>query len=227
RLDSFTAKTPKGERFFTNLTAELRGDASKPWVVVVSHYDTKPGTSCPGANDGASTTGLLVGLVRVLRGRVPSGGNVLLVWTDGEECMDSYGPDDGLWGSRHAAQSLKEKGVEVKGVVCVDMLGDRDLNISIPRNCDKSLADLALRAAAATGHAGKVGRCDLLVKDDHVPFLERGFKAIDLIDFDYGSAPGLNDYWHTAHDTADKLSEDSLRVSGEIVLKMIELLLEP
>ena len=64
-----------------------------------------------------------------------------------------------------------------------------------------------------------------LVKDDHVAFLEAGFKAIDLIDFDYGSAPGLNDYWHTEQDTVDKISEASLLKSGKLVCEMLNVLL--
>ena len=134
RRDVFFAKTPKGERRFTNLVASFEANPGKPWVVVVSHYDTKPGVDCPGANDGASTSGLLVAFAGLLRSHRPASGNVMLVWTDGEECMNAYVEDDGLWGSRHAAKSLKERGVDVRAVICVDMLGDRDLHISIPRN---------------------------------------------------------------------------------------------
>ena len=46
RRDVFRAKTPKGEREFTNLYARFASDdASARWVVLVSHYDTKPGVS--------------------------------------------------------------------------------------------------------------------------------------------------------------------------------------
>ena len=62
RRDYFRAETPKGERRFTNLHAEFKcGDTNAPWIVLLSHYDTKPGCGCPGANDGASTSGLLIG----------------------------------------------------------------------------------------------------------------------------------------------------------------------
>jgi len=225
RLDRFSAKTPKGERRFANLSAEFRTDPAAPWVVVVSHYDTKPGTNCPGANDGASTTGLLVALARVLRDRKEPRGNVMLLWTDGEECMDAYLEDDGFWGSRRAARRLRESGAKVAAVICVDMLGDRDLSISIPRNGSPELADLALAAAAKAGAADKVARSGMLVKDDHVAFLDAGFKAIDLIDFEFGSAPGLNDYWHTEKDTMDKVSEASLLLAGRIVAGMLDSLL--
>ena len=226
RRDVFFAKTPKGERRFTNLVASFEANPGKPWVVVVSHYDTKPGVDCPGANDGASTSGLLVAFAGLLRSHRPASGNVMLVWTDGEECMNAYVEGDGLWGSRHAAKSLKERGVDVRAVICVDMLGDRDLHISIPRNSSPALAKIALLAAKRAGIEDKVSRTDFLVKDDHVPFLEAGFKAVDLIDFEYGSAPGLNDFWHTEKDTPDRISEKSLLVAGKLVAGMLDILLQ-
>ena len=226
RRDMFAAKTPKGERRFTNLVASFKTNPDAPWVVLVSHYDTKTGVDCPGANDGASTSGLLVALAGVLRANRPQHDNVMLVWTDGEECMNAYVEDDGLWGARNAAKALKESGANVKAVICVDMLGDRDLHVSIPRNSSPALSKIALLAAKKAGVADKVSRTDVLVKDDHVPFIEAGFKAIDLIDFEYGSAPGLNDYWHTAKDTPDKISESSLLVAGKLVIGMLNILLQ-
>jgi Zn-dependent M28 family amino/carboxypeptidase len=106
------------------------------------------------------------------------------------------------------------------------MLGDRDLHISIPRNSSPALSKIALLAAKRAGVRDKISRIDLLVKDDHVPFIEEGFKSIDLIDFEYGSAPGLNDYWHTAKDTPDKISESSLLVAGKLVVGMLNILLQ-
>ena len=226
RRDMFVAKTPKGERRFTNLIASFKRNPDAPWVVLVSHYDTKTGVDCPGANDGASTSGLLVALAGVLYNHRTQNDNVMLIWTDGEECMNAYVEDDGLWGSRHAAKSLKESGVKVKAVICLDMLGDKDLHVSIPKNSSPALSKIALAAAKKAGVADKVSRIDLLVKDDHVPFLEAGFKAIDLIDFEYGSAPGLNDYWHTDKDTVDKISEESLFSAGKLVVGMLDILLQ-
>ena len=226
RRDTFLAKTPKGERRFTNLVASFKRNPDAPWVVLVSHYDTKTDVNCPGANDGASTSGLLVALAGVLCTNRTYSDNVMLIWTDGEECMNAYVEDDGLWGSRHAAKSLKESGVKVKAVICLDMLGDKDLHVSIPKNSSPALSKIALAAAKKAGVADKVSRMDLLVKDDHVPFFEAGFKSIDLIDFEYGSAPGRNDYWHTDKDTIDKISEESLLASGKLVVGMLNILLQ-
>jgi hypothetical protein len=222
--DRFSAKTPKGVRDFVNLYAEFPVDSNGPWTIVLSHYDTKPGVKCPGANDGASTSGILVSLARRLASCREGRGNVMLVWTDGEECMEAYLENDGFWGSMRAAQMVKETGRRVAGVICIDMIGDKDLAISIPKNSTPALAQLTLKAAGRAGVADKVSLSPLLVKDDHVAFLNAGFPAIDLIDFEFGSEPGLNDYWHTEKDTMDKVSRKSLEQSGRLVAELIKLL---
>ena len=208
---------------FTNLYAEFKcGTTNDRWVVVVSHYDTKPGTGCPGANDGASTTGLLIGLASAFSSWQEPKGNLMLVWTDGEECMRAYGPDDGLWGSKRAAEYLAGKERKVQAVICVDMLGDRDLEISIPTNGSPTLARIAAHAARRAGYPGLVKPIDELVKDDHVAFMDKGFKAIDFIDFSYGPD---NSYWHTPQDTVDRISEESLLKSGKFIAEMLNILL--
>lgn len=218
RLDSFEAETPKGTRTFVNVESEFVSHADNPWVVFISHYDTKTGVPCPGANDGASTTGLLVSLAGKLFDKGPEKINVLLLWTDGEECMESYTYNDGLWGSRYAARKLKNSGKNVRAVVCFDMLGDRDLKITIPANCHPGFRKGILAIAERKKVADKVVPSDEIVTDDHVPFMEAGFKAVNLIDFDYGSRSGLNDYWHTPKDTVDKISPESLRFAGQLAV---------
>ena len=222
KFDAFKAKTPRGEKTFINLYSEFSADVSESWVVLVSHYDTKPGVRCPGANDGASTTGLLVAMANVLREWKTPRGNVMLVWTDGEECMESYSQTDGLQGSRRAVEYLKHRGRTVRAVLCLDMLGDKDLSISIPVNSSAALAKLALWAARSIGEPNLVKQVGEVVKDDHVPFLEAGISAIDLIDFSYGPN---NAWWHTPEDTCDKVSKDSLLKSGRLVCEMLNALL--
>ena len=226
RRDVFRAETPRGERTFTNLYCEFRKDPAADWVVVMSHFDTKPSTGCPGANDGASTTGLLMALARSLAESGIPKGNLMLLWTDGEECIDGYSANDGFWGSRHAAESFAREGRKVRAAICLDMLGDRDLKVTVPANCDETLAKIAVHAARRAGlEAGFVTRIREDVKDDHMAFSAKGWKAIDLIDFDYGSAPGRNDWWHTPNDTVDKLDVGSLHKSGRLVAEMLNIVL--
>ena len=223
RKDVFRAPTPDGDRTFVNLVAEFRSsETNAPWVIFVSHFDTKPGCGCPGANDGASTSGLLVALAKTLAGRRDLKGNVMLLWTDGEECMRKYGESDGFWGSRRAAARVAARKLNVRAVVCLDMLGDKDLRITLPANGTPTLARVVLQAARRAGHQDLVSPAAMWVKDDHVAFLDCGYPAVDLIDFSYGPD---NAYWHTPQDTMDKVSESSLLKVGQIAAELLNILL--
>lgn len=227
-LDRFRALTPDGEKPFSNVVVEFPGTKTNAaWIVVMSHFDTMPGvgTGFQGANDGASTSGLLIALAGAIRRAGNQPENIALVWTDGEECRKSYGPTDGFQGSRHLVASYRTRKRAVKTAICLDMLGDRDLNITIPANTTPILKTLALDAAKRIGAAGKVAyKGDIVVKDDHSAFLDAGCAAIDLIDFDFGSAPGLNDWWHTPNDTIDKISAESLLTAGRLVVELLNTL---
>jgi len=223
RRDIFRAMTPHGEKEFVNLYAEFKtDDSTAPWIVLLSHYDTKPGTNCPGANDGASTSGLLIGIANAFSNWAEPKGNLLLVWTDGEESMENYGPQDGFWGSKRAVEYVQRKQRDVRAVICLDMLGDRDLGIVIPANGSPALRDVALLAAKRCGCQKLVRATRDVVRDDHVAFFEKGYKAIDMIDFNYGPN---NSYWHTPQDTMDKISEESLLKVGRLVVEMLKILL--
>lgn len=221
-LDRFTDETPFGSKPFANVLASLPGETDD-WIVLLSHFDTMRGIdkAFQGANDGGSSTGLLIELAAALHAAAPRRFNVLCGFMDGEECMLGYSDRDGFHGSKRLARQLKEKGAHVRAVILMDMIGDRDLKITLPRNGTAALRVLALEAAAAVGERSKIGLFDGDIYDDHQAFLTLGYPAVDLIDFDYGSRPELNDYWHTVKDTADKLSSDSLLTTGRIVLEMI------
>ena len=220
-IDGFTDNTPEGPRPFSNVLATIQGTGDE-WVVLLSHFDTKCKISedFQGANDGGSSTGLLLELAAALHAATPRL-NVLCAFLDGEECRLGYSDRDGFHGSRHLANALKQQQKKVKAVILMDMVGDRDLKITIPHNGTAALRVLALEAAEATGDRAKVGLFDGIIYDDHQAFLEQGFPAIDLIDLVYGSRPGENNYWHTKLDTADKLSSDSLLSTGRIVMEML------
>lgn len=213
---------------FANVLLEVRGtNPNAPWIVLMSHFDTAPKVArgFEGANDGASTSGLLVAIGKVLR-RAPSlKYNVLLAWTDAEECRIAYMPRDGFQGSKRLVKYVREKGYDVKAAICLDMLGDKDLNIEIPSNSTPHLRRLTLESARRVGIADKVEyNGSVIIKDDHTAFLNAGYPAIDIIDFDYGSVRGRNDYWHTPKDTLDKISAESLLASGRLACELLNLL---
>ncbi len=220
--DIFDDPSPEGaSRLFRNVTATAPGTGNGH-VLLLSHYDTKSGISdhFTGANDGGSSTGLLLELAAYFV-RNPAAPSVTFAFLDGEECRRSYSDSDGLHGSRRLARKLRGAGQRIDAVILLDMVGDRDLHLTLPRNGAAHLKTALLDAAAAQGLRAKVGLLSYDMVDDHVPFLDAGFPAIDLIDFEYGSAPGLRNYWHTDADTIDKLSSESLQVTGAIVIQLI------
>ena len=149
--------------------------------------------------------------------------NVWFVFFDGEEAVKEYSNEDGLVGSRFFVEQLKaDKRVDwIKGVILLDMVGDAHLNVTVPGNSTGKLVEGVFAAARDVGSRDyfTLGKTDML--DDHVPFLRVGIPAVDLIDFEYGSAPGLNDYWHTEKDTLDKLSPRSLEIVGQTTLRLL------
>jgi glutaminyl-peptide cyclotransferase len=226
-VDAFEDATPDGPVRFSNLYALVPGDTNRV-VVLVSHHDTKVGIAgnFVGANDAGSSTGLLLELARVLHPPPPGGPAVMLAFVDGEEARYAYAGNDGLHGSRRLATILSRPlwAGRIRAVIVIDMIGDRDLTITIPRNAAPKLLRVAFTAAEAEGIRERITLYPGAMLDDHVPFLQRGIPAIDLIDFNYGSSPGRNDYWHTDADTLDKLSSESLASVGRLVVRMLNIL---
>ena len=224
-IDTFSEDTPNGKMHFNNVLARIPGKTNR-LIVLASHFDTKSGISkdFQGANDSGSSSGVLMELARVLKKRGTLETEFLIAFLDGEECRTEYGPHDGLHGSRHLAQQIYDAGGAklVKAVIVIDMVGDKDLNISVPRNSSRELVKELFYAAHELGVRPQFSIGPGSILDDHVPFMLAEMPVVDVIDFDYGSAPGLNDYWHTPKDTLDKLSVKSLQTIGDVVLKMVE-----
>ena len=223
-IDEFQDQSAGQKRFFHNVLGTLKGK-SDGLIILASHYDTKGGIndSFTGANDSGSSTGLLLELARTLSRLPESECGFIFAFFDGEECVNNYGVSDGLHGSRRMAETLVKNATvgNIKAVIVLDMIGDRDLTVTIPRNSTPELKSLVFEAAHEAGVRNKFSLYRTAILDDHVPFLEKGIPAIDIIDFEFGSSPGKNDYWHTDQDTLDKISPASLKAIGSVTLIML------
>lgn len=219
--DAFAAKTPAGDFQLNNILAKYPG--TKDCILVVgSHYDTNyPLKNYVGANDGGSTSGLLLELANHLRGKKREGCSVWLVWFDGEEAFEKWSPTDSLYGSRHMAEKWKSDGTakKIKALILLDMIGDADLNIDRDGNSDPALLKTVYDAATQLGYQSHFFARDLAIEDDHLPFRNFGVPVVDLIDFDYGYN---NSFHHTPEDTLDKLSPKSLQIVGDVVLATLQ-----
>jgi glutaminyl-peptide cyclotransferase len=227
--DVFTADTPVGKFPVRNIIAKFPGTRDGI-IVIASHYDTNyplRKTSYIGANDGASSSALLLEIANQLRGKKRDGYSVWLVWDDAEEAMkpetELAFDKDSLYGIRHLAEKWQNDGTlkTVKGFLLADMIGDADLNVDRDQNSTPWLEDIVYQAASRLGYQSHFFARDNQVTDDHIPFMERGVPCADLIDFDYGYN---NVFWHTPQDTVDKLSPKSLEIAGSTILETVSIL---
>ncbi len=226
---SFKNRTPNGVVTFVNLRARFLGGRSveEVWAEPVkgllgSHYDTKiyKNFEFVGANDAGSSTGLLVEISRVLSAAPSLARDLELVFFDGEEAFVRYTRTDGLYGSRHYAQEIIKKPIELrpKFLVLLDMVGDKDLNVRVPVNSSRRLTDLLLQSADELGKRSYFGAGGNAILDDHVPLDNVGVEVIDIIDLDYSP-------WHTKGDTMDKVSAESLETVGQVTVHLLQKLL--
>ena len=219
-VDSFSAFTPEGAVSMANIIAKFPGTSGKA-IVIAGHYDTKrmPLVNFVGANDGGSSTGFLLEMAHVLsKEKFPD--DIYLVWFDGEEAVARWTAADSCYGSRHLSQKWSSDGTlsRIKAFINIDMIGDRDLDIVPDTHSSASLRNLVWKAADELGDGKFFLRDGGDIEDDHLPFIEAGTNALDIIDFDYGPQ---NEYWHTGKDTLDKLGAHSFQIVGDVVLKSI------
>jgi glutaminyl-peptide cyclotransferase len=230
--DNFTADTPIGPVPLCNFIVRFPG--RKPGVIVLgTHWETNyplRNINFVGANDGASTTGLLIAIADRLRAQTAQwrdkkldGYSVWLVFFDGEEAIQQWSRSDSTYGSRHLAARWGRDGTlnQIKAFLLADMIGDKDLDIQHESNSTPWLVSLVAQAAKSLGDQRYFFQQSMAVEDDHLPFVERGVPSIDIIDLDYGPN---NSYHHTAQDTMDKISAHSLTIDGDVFMETIRLI---
>jgi len=194
------------------------GPAAGRRIALYAHFDTRPWCDqdpdpakqrqyCPGANDAGSGVAVLLEVAEQMHTRAPAVG-VDLVFLDGEDFGRPSAPAEYCRGSRGYAKRLPPPGDPARPSAgfLFDLVGDRDLEIWDEANSAQratNLVALVHEAAAATGarHFKRGVRYTLI--DDHVPLLDAGLPAVDIIDFDY-------DAWHTSRDLPDQVSAESL-----------------
>lgn len=233
RLREAGVRDVRVQRPYANVVGAIPGTEDDS-IVLGAHHDTKTGISPDfvGANDGASGVAVVLELARALPDRV-EGPSVHLALFDAEEARgDRPFEQDGTRGSRQYVRYAREanrRGDPVQGsppveeidsMLLVDMVGDCDLQIPREANSDrKGYRYIAIGAEQVDGDPAPFVGTTTPILDDHIPFLEAGVPAVDLIDFTYGGPS--NPYWHTTDDTLDHVCPESLDAVGEALLQIL------
>lgn len=216
--DSFPADTTRGQVAMKNITGELPGRRSEV-VLISGHYDTKLQAGFVGANDGGSSTAAVLEMARVLAKTKPDY-TVWFVFFDGEEAFVDWSANNGMdntYGSRHMVSKLRTDGTlqRVKAMVLVDMIGDKNLDLLMDAESTPWMVNVVWKIARQIGHSRHFIEAEGGYSDDHIPFKDAGVPVVDLIDFNYGPS---NRYWHTNEDSLDKVSGESVKVIGDVVI---------
>ena len=222
--EAFTAQTPEGPILMANVVAEKKGRSGR-MIYLGSHIDTKfiDGIKILGANDSGSSTAALLELAGLLSSRETTH-TYRFVFFDGEESIrEDMTEKDGLYGSSFHVRRLNENEEtdSVSAMILLDMIGDKDLVVFRDYNSSSELFKLFASCCRRLGYGRIAAGPGTYMYDDHVPFLQAGIRALDIIDFNYGPA---NSYWHTEEDTAENVSIESIFMITQAVLCMLETL---
>jgi hypothetical protein len=226
--DDFHAPTPIGDLAMKNIIAKVPG-TGHGIILLLTHYDTVRLAGFVGADDGGSSTGLMLEMASVLcNNKMKPQNSVWIAFVDGEEdqadfataqqAQSTWNNDDTLFGSRELAARMDLSGdlKRTRAVILADMVGQNNLQIPPEASSTKWLADLVWKTADRLGYRNvfvpkEVGD----ITDDHDPFLNRGVPAVDIIEL--SGYP----YWHTIEDTMDKISPKSLAIVGYVILESV------
>ncbi len=211
-------------RSHTNWILNLPGqDSRRPPILIGAHYDSVPGS--PGADDNATGVAVLLELAHAFAEQ-PGRSPLRLVAFDLEEL--------GFLGSRHYAETLRDRGDPISLMISLEMLGycchqphsqtyPPGLDRLYP-NCGNFIAQIGpwqsiptmvrlwwgFRAAGARSQWLPVVNGGRSVPDsrrsDHVPFWDLGYPALLITD----TANLRNPHYHQATDTLDTLDLDFL-----------------
>jgi Zn-dependent M28 family amino/carboxypeptidase len=219
--DSFSADTPMGRVPMKNILVKIPGE-KQGIILLGTHYDTKLLENFVGADDGGSSTGVMLELARLLC-KQPGKYAVWIAFFDAEEAFnpEEWKDPDNCYGSRQMAARMAASGdlPKVKAFILADLVGGRTPHFRRDGGSTKWLVDFVW------GIAAKLGYSDVFLNepydvggDDHLSFTRRQVPSVDIIDLDTN-----NDvpYWHTPQDTLDKISPKTLAIVGHTILESV------
>jgi glutaminyl-peptide cyclotransferase len=212
--DPFNAQTPAGIIPMKNILVKIPGD--KPGIILLgTHFDTKNLENFVGADDGGSSTGVMLELARLLcaqTGRY----SVWIAFFDGEEAVQQWSETDSRYGSREMAAKFAMSGdlPKIKAFLLADIVGSRLLRFKRELNSTKALTDMVWATAARLGYSSIFVNEAAAIEDDHLSFLKRGVPSVDVIDLEIP-------YWHTPQDSLDKISSKSLAITGHLFMESV------
>jgi glutaminyl-peptide cyclotransferase len=216
--DAFSSDTPVGRLPMKNIVAKIPGER-QGIILLGTHYDTKRLDNFVGADDGGSSTGLMLEMARRMCEQRPRY-SIWIAFFDGEEAVRQQWQDpDNRYGSRQMAAKMAASGdlKKIHAMILADLVGGKNLLLEREQYSTVELVDLIWKTAKRLGYGAIFVDQAMPVDDDHLSFLQRGVPSADIIDLVNSAA-----YWHTPQDTMDKISAKSLGLVGHVILESVK-----
>jgi Zn-dependent M28 family amino/carboxypeptidase len=201
-------------------------------VLLMAHWDTRPWadndpdsnnhrTPSDGANDGASGVGVLLEVARQLAASTPSCG-VDILFVDAEDWGAHDDDDSWALGAEYFVNNPIKQGYAPSEVILLDMVGGANARFNREYFSQASSPELAQRVWTAADMAGygKYFPNELggAITDDHVKFIDKGYQAIDIIEYNPDSETGFNPVWHTLQDNLQNINATTLKAVGTTIM---------
>src|ERR1700719_1821761 len=215
--DAFSSDTPAGRLAMKNIVVKIPGER-QGIILLGTHYDTKRLDNFVGADDGGSSTGLMLEMARRMCEMRPRY-SIWIAFFDGEEAVRQQWQDpDNRYGSRQMAAKMAASGdlKKVHAMILADLVGGKNLQLEREQYSTVELVDLIWNTAKRLGYGSIFVNQTMPVDDDHLSFLQRGVASADIIDLVNSAG-----YWHTPQDTMEKVSARSLGIVGHVILESV------
>ncbi len=212
-------------------TTTAAAEATNKIILLCAHYDTilnrDPNDAIsrqPGANDNASGVASLLEISRIILG-IDLKHTIQFVFFSGEE--------QGLWGSKHYSQYLKDSGIDLHVVVNMDMcsepgylstlttanidIDDGQTGIISSNNDASQNFGLVMKNLAET-YTNLSIEFDPIDASDYMPFEARGYVCIGAYD---GAAKSSNPHYHSDTDIITNLDMSFLTSVTKMTLAFV------
>lgn len=227
QLKAFDGTSLQSRNIFAQINPE-----SQERILLLTHWDCRPWADedpdpskhqlpVDGANDGASGVGVLLELARQLQIE-PTDKGIDLLFVDAEDWGEEGDDESWALGTKYFVENPPVKNYRPAEAILLDMVGSPDARFGYEYFSSRSnpaLLQTLWGLAASYGfgnyfHTGFGGG----VTDDHVPLIEAGIPAIDIIDYRSGNDyQGFDPVWHTSRDGMQNISRNTLRAVGATV----------
>jgi len=217
--DAFNAQTPAGIIPMQNILVKIQGE--RPGILLLgTHYDTLKKENFVGADDGGSSTGLMLEMARLLCAK-RSRYAVWIAFFDGEEAVQQWSETDSRYGSREMAAKLALSGdlKNVRAFLLADIIGGKNARIPKETSSTQALSDLVYSTAQRLGYGTLFVNESAGAEDDHNAFLNRKVPSVDVIAYFIN-----NGYWHTTQDNMEQISAKTLGQVGHVFLETVKAL---